>query len=140
MSATSATARLVLVIAGCALMLYGFVQLVDSDQVWQVLPWAVGPVVVHDALVAPLIVVVGWWASRHAPAASRTPLLTAAIVSGGLLAVAASVLTRAGALPDNPTLLDRNYGVGLLVVLAAVWLGALVATAVNRRRTRGAGS
>ena len=38
-----------------------------------------------------------------------------------------------GRIPDNPTILPRNYAEGLLVVLVSVWLGVLLVGAVASR-------
>jgi hypothetical protein len=92
--------------------------------------WLIGGVVLHDGLIGPATIlaaaVVGLvLRGRRLPA----PVVVGAIVLASVTLVAVPVLGRYGARPDNPTLLDRSYGVGwfvfagltLLVVAVASW-------------------
>jgi LPXTG-motif cell wall-anchored protein len=119
--------------------LYGAYLLVSRQkwpQVRQALEWAVGGVVVHDAVIAPVALGLGWVLARLVPRRALAPLAVALVVIGTMTAAALPVLGRQGVNGLNPTLLDRDYTrnwfllVGLTLVLAG--LGALVA----RRRGR----
>jgi hypothetical protein len=44
------------------------------------------------------------------------------VLFGVLFLVSIPMLGRFGLRPDNPTLLPRDYGVGLILSLATVWL------------------
>ncbi len=127
--------RRALVVIGVALMSFGAWLVVVDNNPLQVAPWVLGPVLLHDALLAPLVLGAVWLGHRILPRYAQGPALFALVVGGALTAVAASVLTRAGARPDNPSLLDRNYVAGYLVALALTVTIALVATLLNRRRT-----
>lgn len=131
--------RVALVVIGCALAVFGMLTLVQDDQVWTVLPWAIGPVIVHDAIIAPIVVAVSWFASCTLPVSVRTPVLVGLVITGCLVVVAIPVLSGAGALPDNPTLLDRNYVAGLAAALAVLWAGVGVAAMTSHRRVRNTG-
>lgn len=96
--------------------------------------WLVAGVVVHDAVIGPLLIALG---AAH-PGGKRwaAPLIQAGIVLATVTVVAIPVLGRFGARTDNPTLLDRNYVAGWLS-LAAITLGAAGIVWLRARRTRG---
>lgn len=123
-------ARAVLGALGAAATAYGLWRLLGlgTDQVVPVLAWAVGGVVLHDAVIAPLVVLLGVAAVAWAPTRLRPALVWALVVLGPLTLVAVPVLGRFGAKADNPSLLDRPYWLGyaLLVVVVLV-LSALAA-------------
>jgi len=120
---------------------YGVVQLLDLglDNLRAAAIWLIGGVLLHDGLLAPLtiavcLVAVTLW--RH----PVPPAVTAgAVVLATVTVVAVPVLGRFGARADNPTLLDRNYVLGWLVLatLTVVVSGASVALAAARTRTGG---
>ena len=132
--------RLALGAAGVLAGLYGLLRLwrTGLDNVLAAGQWLVGGVVVHDALLAPLVVVAGVLAVRLVPAAARAWVAAAAVVVGTLTVTAVPVLGRFGARPDNPTLLPREYVRNWLLLVAAVLVGtALVALVERARRGRG---
>jgi len=94
-----------------------------------------GLALVHDLVVAPLASALALWVGPRLPVRARAPVAAAAIVSGALVLVSLPPLF-SGGVPDNPSLLPRNYPFGLAVALAAVWAvtGAAVALARLRRR------
>lgn len=127
-------ARLALGTVGAAGAAYGLGLLIGlgPDQLLSVLVWVVGAVVVHDGVFAPLVVVLG--VAVHAPVWLRPPLLWVLVVLGPLTLVAVPVLGRFGAKADNPTLLDRPYWLGYVVVVALVLAFTALGTAVRRPR------
>ena len=134
--ATAGVARSVLVTAGMAAGLYGLVLLLSGStaDLTSIAIWFAGCVLVHDAVIAPLVVAGGAGAARVLPSSARPPVLAGAICTLTLVAIASPVLFRANALADNPTLLDRNYSLGFVVALAIVW--AAVGVSVLLRRAR----
>ena len=129
-------ARICLGALGVAATAYGLVLLLGLglEQLVAVLVWVVGGVVVHDGLLAPLVVVLGVLVAVRAPSSWRTPLLWVLVVLGPLTLVAVPVLGRFGAKADNPTLLDRPYWLGYAVVVTVV----LALAAASARRRHGA--
>ena len=97
--------------------------------------WLAGGVLGHDALLAPIVVVLGVLATRLAPSAARAPLAVALIVWGSITLVAVPVLGRFGALSDNPTLLDRPYQTSWLVLTGLVVAAVAATSLVRARRT-----
>lgn len=127
--------RLLLAMSGVGLVGYGALLLSENPPVIivRILVWAVVGVVVHDFVFAPLCAAVGWAGRRLIPAGSRSPIMVAALCSVVLVLLAVPVYDRPGMRPDNLTVLDRNYPLGLAVSLAAVWLSVLLYLLLLRR-------
>lgn len=127
--------RLLLAMFGVGLAGYGALLLSENPPVIiiRILVWAVVGVVVHDFVFAPLCAVVGWAGRRLIPAGSRSPIAVAALCSVVLVLLAVPVYGRPGMRPDNMTVLDRNYPLGLAVSLAVVWLSVLLYQLLLRR-------
>jgi hypothetical protein len=101
--------------------------------------WLAGGVVAHDALIAPLVVLLGVGLLPRLPSWGRGPAVAGFVVLLTVTLTAVPVLGRFGAKPDDPWLLPRPYG--------ALWLGftlvvvaAVVGASVLRRRRCGKGA
>lgn len=81
----------------------------------------VGSAVVHDAIVAPITIIVGTVVARRAPRLARAAIGGALIVSATITLAAWPAVRRYGQLPDNPSLLPNAAGIGLLIIVAGVW-------------------
>ncbi|QIM21779.1 hypothetical protein G7075_12655 [Phycicoccus sp. HDW14] len=127
--------RAVLGLLGAGAAGYGVLRLLrlPSEQVLAVLVWAFGGIVAHDGVLAPLVVGLGLAATALARWL-RPSLVVLLVVLGPLTLVAVPVLGRFGARSDNPTLLDRPYLAGWLVVVGLAVAVAAV-TALRARRS-----
>ena len=96
--------------------------------------WLLLPPVLDDLVLLPLVAVVGWLVVRRLPRPWRDAVVVALVLSTFTLAVGLPFLTGYGRVADNPSLLDRSYVVGALVVLGVVWVSCLGAALVLRRR------
>lgn len=125
--------RLFLGGAGLLLIAIGGRLLADLPDPFDVLVWMGGALVLHDGIIAPLVLAAGL-AVAAVPARGlvRGALLTA----GVLVLVTLPLLLRPGT-PPNPSALPLPYGRNLLLVLAAVAVAAGAAAATGRwRRSR----
>ena len=86
----------------------------------------------HDALLAPLTIVLVVIAARLLPNWLRTPASVGFVVLATVTVVAVPVLGRFGARPDNATLLDRNYIVGWLTIVVTILLAVTVVAFLRR--------
>lgn len=130
--------RLVIGALGVVMGAFGalrFLQLDLPDLVDAVL-WLAGGVVLHDAVVAPLTILLTVALARVVPEAWRSRITVAAVVLLTVTAVAVPVLGRFGARSDNRSLLDRDYVGGWLVLAALVLVATLLAGVVARRLKR----
>ncbi|MFJ9387529.1 hypothetical protein ACIRON_01825 [Nocardioides sp. NPDC101246] len=127
-----------LILLGTVGMAYGAWLLVsrqDLGQIVEVVLWLAAAVVIHDGILAPMVLGLGWVGGRLLPRAVARGAVTVLVLLGPATLIAIPVLGRFGAKPDNPTLLDRDYTQGLLV-FAALCVCAGVAVGLGELRSR----
>jgi len=133
--------QLLLLLAGSGTIVFGGVQMLQLllDRTAPVLGvgawWLGGPLIV-DLLVVPIVVIAGVAIARLVPVGWRRDVAAASALSLLVSLVAFPFLTGLGRRPDNPSLLDRNYGAGYLTLLVLVWGVPLVLRLLRRRRPR----
>lgn len=130
--------RVVLLALGTVLGAVGAVELLAGEprDTLAAAVWLTAGVVLHDFVLAPLVVALGVLATRLVPAWAVPPTVAAAVVLGCVTLMAVPVLGRFGARPDNATLLDRPYVAGWLV-FAGLVLGYAFGWAFVRLRGGG---
>jgi len=106
------------------------------DTVIAAAAWLVVGVLAHDALLAPLTIGLTVVGIAVLPRWGQAPAAAVVLVVGTLTLMAVPVLGRFGARADNPTLLDRPYVAGWLVLTGLV-LTCAAAWAVALRRAGG---
>ena len=106
----------------------------DTDQLVNAAIWLAAGVVLHDFVLAPLVLLIVYVGARVLPARWRGPAIVGLVVLGTATVFAIPVLGRFGARPDNPTLLDRNYAAGWLVLAGLTVLSVIVVALVGSRR------
>lgn len=136
-------ARLALGAFGVAIAVGGAWLLVTSlgrDALLSVGAWLVGPPVVMDALVVPFVGLTGYVVSRLVRPRWRVAVGGCSALSGLVLLIGLPFISRAGARPDNPSLLDRPYAAGGAVLLAVIWIVGLLIGVRRERPVRGTGA
>jgi len=136
-----ANRRLFLIMAmiGWALMSYGVYGLIinaaqTNPSSWLV--WFLGGIVVHDFLLAPVVIGVGVLVSRAVPDRHRGPV-QGALVAGGIVSLTAlPYVLGFGRSSSNPSALPNNYAAALGLVLVLIAAVAAVLVALRRRRGR----
>lgn len=128
-------ARTVLAVAGALVGLYGAARLIGLGlgNLAGTLLWLAGVVVAHDALLAPLVVLVTATAARRLPQWSHRATVVVLVVLGSVTLLAVPTLGRFGAKADNPTLLDRPYVAGWVAVTGLVLVAAALLAVHDRR-------
>jgi hypothetical protein len=99
--------------------------------------WLAGGVVLHDFVLVPLTLLLGLALVRLLPAGLRAPVAGGLVVLGTVTLMAVPVLGGWGANADNPTILDRNYPVGWLVVAGATMLVVALTIVLSAGRRSG---
>ncbi|KMO94279.1 hypothetical protein [Streptomyces roseus] len=107
---------------GLALMGLGGALLVQQPSPWRIALWLAGAVVVHDGLVAPLVIAVAALTGAFGLRLRGVPR-AALIVAGSLTAIALPPLLRPGG-TANPTVVPLDYLRNWLLTMAAVALAA----------------
>ena len=144
---TSRRGLLVGLAVGLPVIAYGVRgMLVDADRTHpaELARWIVGAAVVNDALVVPLAMGAAWLAHRITPARAWPPVRSVLLATGVVLLVAWPFVRGYGRDPTIPSLLDRNYAVGVAAAIGATWIAVAVwiavsialAIVVGRRRGR----
>lgn len=135
------TARVVLGLLGLAAMAWG------AYQVWPLLRglspksvslavWFLGGPVLHDLLFAPLVTGLALVAAKLLGPGWRGPVVVGGVLTGVLCLLAVPYLWREYGGATNPGLHDRDYLTGLLIFLAVVWAGVLLAGLAARLLSR----
>lgn len=128
------TWRILLAASGILLGLFGVARLVTQVPVSHLVVlgvWLVAAVLIHDGVLSPAVLAVGWVLARAVPARSRR-YLQAALIAGGLItAVAIPLIVRSGKEPASKALLRQNFGGNLAILLGLVAAVSLVLYAVR---------
>ncbi|MFE3105593.1 hypothetical protein [Nocardia tengchongensis] len=136
--------RILLGASGIAIAAYGVDLLLkmSTTDLRSVAVWFIGAIVAENLIFGPVAALAGVLGHYVLPARWWPVYTVGAFVSLALILVAVPVLGREGAVPGNHTILDRNYTVGLLISLAAVWAvaAACLLTAARRTPATAAGS
>jgi hypothetical protein len=134
--------RIILAIAGILLLLYGLVRLVinisNVDLVW-VAVWMAAALIIHDAVIAPGVVGVGWLLRRLLPDRARRYVQMGLIIAAAVTIIAIPMIYRRGSQPPQKTLLIQNYGANLALLLgivAGLTVAAYVVRVVRDRSSR----
>ena len=129
-------ARLTLAALGVAGVLWGAWLLSDDgvDRLRSTALWLVGVVVLHDAVLAPIVVVIGVVAARTLR--RRAVAAVAFLIWGTLTLAVANVLSGVGGKPDMDSLLNRPYVGAWLVLTGTVLVVAVASSVMMRRRHR----
>jgi len=130
--------RLLLGATGVVLIVVGVVFL-SGDRLGDLVgvgAWLVGGVVAHDAVIAPLVIVVGALGVLRLPSAFRAPVVAGLVVLTTVTLMAVPVIGRFGAKADDHGLLDRPYVALWLVFAALVVVAVVIASWVRRRSPR----
>ncbi|CAN5714569.1 hypothetical protein BH10ACT9_BH10ACT9_33440 [soil metagenome] len=116
--------RVVLGALGLVAIGYGAVLLLENPwpTLFRIAIWAAAGVVLHDFVFAPLTAALGYAGRRILPRSWWAPVGLASLVSVVLVLLSIPVFDRPGARPSNPTVVDRDYPLGLWISLAVVWL------------------
>jgi hypothetical protein len=140
---TSLLPRLLLGALGVAVAAYGAWLLLQEDlsDLVDTAIWLAGGIVLHDFALVPLTLLLGVVLVRLLLANRRAPVAGGLVVLGTVTLMAVPVLGGWGANADNPTILDRNYPAGWLVVAGVTILviAALVLTTTFTQAGRSGG-
>ena len=131
--------RVVLAVCGVLVGLFGAVQLIVGTPWTNLLilaGWMIGAVLIHDGVIAPVVVSVGWGIGRVVPARARRYLQVFLIAGGLVSAIAIPLIARRGTQEASKAILQQDYGTNLSVLLGLFAGVSLLAYAAHVARDR----
>jgi hypothetical protein len=133
--------RIGLAVAGILVGLYGVGRLLVGAGFVNLLilaGWLIGAVILHDAVLAPAVVAVGWTLGRLVKPRARRWLQAFLIASGLVTVIAIWLIARRGTQEPAKAILQQDYLANLTLLLGLIagvsLLGYLVQVAGDRRR------
>ena len=131
--------RIILALAGLGLALFGAFRLLTEVPLRSVAflgVWMLAALVIHDGVLSPLIVTMGWLLRRLVPDRARRFLQIALIVCGLVTVIALPLIYLRGSQPAVKALLLRDYGANLTVIVGIVAVVTLALYAIRVARDR----
>jgi hypothetical protein len=131
--------RIILATSGIALAAFGVFRLVTEIPIHSLLillVWLAAVLILHDAVLAPSVVGVGWLLRRHVPDRGRRFLQVALIMSSLVTVIAIPMIFLRGSQPAVKALLLRNYAANLILLIGIIAVISLALYAVRVVRDR----
>lgn len=132
--------RLALAAVGILVIAFGAVRILydhTNTHPFGLAKWLAGAIIVHDFVIAPVSLGIGWAVARAVPGRAQAYVQGALAVAGVTTFVALPLIYRHGQSAPGTTLLRRAYGLNLLILLAVIALGAVAAYLLQSRRRSG---
>jgi len=129
--------RIIMAVLGVAFLgigAYALLSQVALDTLPNLILWLVGGLVVHDAILAPIVAVIGLFLSKSLPDGIRQIVQGGLIVAGVVALIALPVVIGGGKTETNPSLLPLDYSRNLIIVL--IIIGAITGLFVLLRLLR----
>lgn len=123
--------------SGIAVVVYGIGRLftgIPLQSLTLLALWLIAAVVIHDGLVSPAVVAVGWTLRRLVPPRARRYLQAALIMSALVTIVALPMIYRANRQPPSKAILRQDFGTNLALLVAIIAVATLIAYAVQVAR------
>ncbi len=128
------TWRIVLSVAGIALAVFGAFRILTTVPIGALAIlalWMLGAVVIHDGIVAPATVAVGWALAKTVPPRARRYAQTFLIGGGLVTIIAIPLILRRNTQPVSKAILQQNYAGNLTVLLGIIAGLSLLAYAAH---------
>ncbi len=130
---------MILAVTGIALGAYGVFRLVTEIPRHSLLilaVWLAAALIIHDAVLEPSVVGVGWLLRRHLSDRSRRYVQLALIMIAFVAVIATPMIFLRNTQPAEKALLLRNYGANLILIIAIIAVLSLILYAVRVARDR----
>ena len=129
--------RVILAVAGILLGLFGVGRLlteIPGDSLKWLAVWLIAAILIHDGILSPLVVAVGWFLREHVPARARRYLQAGLIMAAMVTVIAVPMIYRRGSEPVSKAILNQNFGANLALLLGIIAGATLVAYAIRVAR------
>ena len=131
--------RIILAICGIALGAFGVLRLATGIPLRNLLilaVWLVAALIIHDAVLEPSAVGVGWLLRRYVPNRGRRFVQIALIMIMLVAVIALPMIFLRGSQPAEKALLLRDYGANLILIIGIITAVTLILYAVQVVRDR----
>lgn len=131
--------RIIFAVAGILLLMFGAFRLLTEiswSNLFVLALWMIGAIVVHDGILSPVVVAIGFVLRRWVPDRGRRYLQMGLIMAGLVTVIALPMIYLRGSQPAVKALLLRNYGANLTLLLAVIAVVTLALYAVRVARDR----
>lgn len=128
--------RVSMIAAGVLLAGFGVFRLlteVEWPTLFQIGIWLAAAIILHDLILAPSTIGVGWVLRRCVPVRARRYLQAGLIISGLVTVIALPMIYLRGSQPAVKALLLRNYGANLALISGVI---AVIMVLLYVRRVR----
>lgn len=95
------------------------------------LVWLAAAVIIHDGIVSPTVLGVGWAVARIVPPRARASVQGGLVCAALVTAIAVPLILRENTQPTSKAILRQNYFGNLMILLALVAAGAAVVYVVR---------
>lgn len=132
-------ARVAASAGGVVLGVYGAIRLltdVPGASLLRLAVWLVGALVINDLVLSPLVVAVGVALRRWLPDRARRYVQAFAIMAAMITLVALPMIYLQRTFPPEKALLEQDFGVNLMILLAVAAVISLLGYVRDRRRAR----
>jgi len=129
--------RIGLTIAGVLIGVYGAGRLlteIPTHSLVLLAAWLIGATIIHDGIVSPVVVTVGWLLHRFVPARGRGYLQAGLIMGGLVTIIAIPMIHLRNSQPAVKAILRQNFAGNLTLLLGIIGAGTLVAYAIRVAR------
>jgi hypothetical protein len=131
--------RIMLAVAGIGLAAFGVFRLFSEIPTHSLLVlaiWLIAALVIHDAILAPSVVGVGWLLRQYVPDRGRRYVQAALIMIALITVIAVPMIFLRGSQPPAKALLLRDYGANLILIIGIISAVILILYAVRIARDR----
>jgi hypothetical protein len=135
--------RIGLTISGVLLGVYGAGRLlteIPTHSLVLLAAWMIGAIVIHDGIISPVVVTVGWLLRRFVPSRGRG-FVQAGLIMGALVTIIAiPMIHLRDSQPAIKAILRQNFAGNLTLLLGIIGAASLIAYAIRVARDHGDGS
>jgi hypothetical protein len=131
--------RSILAVAGIGLGAFGVFRLfseIPTHSLLVLAVWLIAALLIHDAILVPSEVGVGWLLRRYVPDRGRRFLQIALIMIALITVIAVPMIFLRGSQPAAKALLLRNYAANLILIIGIIAAVTLILYAILAARNR----
>lgn len=131
--------RIFLAVAGIAVLTFGASRLLTKVPgmmlVWVAI-WLVAALIIHDGIVSPLVLMIGFALRRFVPDRGRRYLQAGLIMAAVVTVIALPLMYRRDSQPPSKALLLQNYPLNWALLLGLIGAGVLILYAIRVARAK----